>query len=195
MSWIETVPFARAAGRLRDLYRRLAGSDEVIDDVFLAMSLRPHTLEGHLGLYRSVLHHSSNLVPRWFMEAIGVQISLDNGCTYCLAHHEAGLARLLDSPERARAMRTAFDSPDPAAGDALFDERERAALDYARRLTLRPGEVREAHIAGLRSAGWNDGEILELNQVTAYFNYGNRTSLGLGACLDGDALGSDPAPA
>jgi hypothetical protein len=45
----------------------------------------------------------------------------------------------------------------------------------------------------LRGAGWNDGEILEINQVTAYFHYANRTVLGLGVNTHGDVLGLSPS--
>ena len=44
----------------------------------------------------------------------------------------------------------------------------------------------------MRAAGWDDGEILEINQVTAYFSYANRTVLGLGVNTDGDILGLSP---
>jgi len=44
----------------------------------------------------------------------------------------------------------------------------------------------------LRDGGYNDGEILEANQVIAYFNYANRTVLGLGISLDGEKLGLSP---
>ena len=37
--------------------------------------------------------------------------------------------------------------------------------------------------------GSGDGEILEVNQVCAYFNYSNRLLNGLGATTDGDVLG------
>ncbi len=47
-------------------------------------------------------------------------------------------------------------------------------------------------IDALRSAGFNDGEILEINQVTAYFAYANRTILGLGIDTDGDIIGLSP---
>jgi uncharacterized protein YciW len=47
-------------------------------------------------------------------------------------------------------------------------------------------------IDDLRSAGFDDGEILELNQVTAYFAYANRTVLGLGIDTDGDIIGLSP---
>ena len=47
-------------------------------------------------------------------------------------------------------------------------------------------------IEALRAAGFDDGEILEINQVTAYFAYANRTVLGLGIGLEGDILGLSP---
>jgi uncharacterized protein YciW len=48
------------------------------------------------------------------------------------------------------------------------------------------------YIHTLRQNGFNDGEILELNQVVGYFNYGNRTALGLGVNTIGDVLGVAP---
>jgi uncharacterized protein YciW len=50
----------------------------------------------------------------------------------------------------------------------------------------------EADVTALRGAGWDDGEVLEINQVCAYFNYANRTVLGLGCSTKGDVLGLSP---
>jgi len=50
----------------------------------------------------------------------------------------------------------------------------------------------EEDVGALRLAGWSDGEILEINQVASYFNYANRTVLGLGISLEGDVLGLSP---
>ena len=50
----------------------------------------------------------------------------------------------------------------------------------------------EDDIRALRKSGWDDGEILEINQVVAYFNYANRTVLGLGINTKGDELGLSP---
>ena len=47
-------------------------------------------------------------------------------------------------------------------------------------------------LESLRIAGYSDGEILEINQVVAYFAYANRTVLGLGCCLEGDIIGLSP---
>jgi len=52
--------------------------------------------------------------------------------------------------------------------------------------------VTEAMVEGMRAAGYDDGEILEINQVTAYFAYANRTVLGLGCSTEGDILGLSP---
>ena len=67
-----------------------------------------------------------------------------------------------------------------------------SVLEYAARLTLAAAEIDEAEITRLREAGFDDGEILELNQVSAYFAYANRTVLGLGITTAGDIIGLSP---
>ena len=47
----------------------------------------------------------------------------------------------------------------------------------------------EADIVALLAAGADDGEILEVNQVCAYFNYSNRILNGLGVTTKGDIIG------
>lgn len=66
------------------------------------------------------------------------------------------------------------------------------AMHYARALTRSPWDLTETDATALRMAGWSDGEILEINQVCAYFSYANRTVLGLGCSTDGDTLGLSP---
>jgi len=41
----------------------------------------------------------------------------------------------------------------------------------------------------MKSEGANDGEILEVNQTCAYFNYANRLINGLGIELGNDIIG------
>ncbi len=189
MSWIETIGYESSDGRLRKIYDRVRGPDGQIDNILRLHSLRPHTLEGHLALYKSALHHTGNRLPVWLLEAIGTYVSLLNGCDYCLEHHFEGLRRLLADDERAGAMRTAMEKGDLATG---FDDRETAILRYAERLTRDPAAVSEDEILRLRAAGLQDGEILEVNQVTAYFAYANRTVQGLGGTTEGEVLGLSP---
>jgi uncharacterized peroxidase-related enzyme len=190
MTWINTIGPDKAEGKLSQLLDRIKGPDGNVDNIMLAHSLRPHTMEGHMALYKHVLHNSANSLPKWLAEAIGVYVSELNNCQYCVDHHGAGLKRLLrNEGDRAEAIIAAIKSDQPA--DA-FDGKELAALNYVGMLTRVPHAVGEAQIMGLRNAGWNDGEILEINQVAAYFAYANRTVLGLGINTVGDVIGRSP---
>ncbi len=190
MSWIETVGDAEASGRLRVLYDRVRGPGGQIDNILRLHGLRPHTLEGHMALYKSVLHHSGNRLPVWLLETIGVHVSLLNDCDYCVEHHFAGLRRLLADDERAKAIREALES---GRFDELFGPREAAALRYAEKLTRAPESIRARDVESLRETGLDDGEILEVNQVASYFAYANRTVLGLGGTTEGEVLGLSPS--
>ena len=190
MPWIDTVPYQQSTGRLRQLYDRIKGPGNNVDNIMMMHSLRPHSMEGHMALYKQVLHHSANTVPKAFLETVGVWVSLLNRCAYCVEHHFAGLGRLLDDDARAAAIRAALESGAIEAGP--FEPREKLALRYAEALTRDPSSVTGAMVAAMRAAGYDDGEILEINQVTAYFAYANRTVLGLGCSTEGDILGLSP---
>jgi len=189
MSWITITPYESASGKLKQLYDRIKGPGDAIDNIMQVHSLRPHTLAGHMALYKNVLHHRGNTLPVWLLETIGIYVSLLNGCAYCVEHHFAGLCRLLDDGTRTRAIRTALGQDD---FDDCFDERTCAILHYAAALTSRPAEMTASALDILRERGLTDGEILEVNQVVAYFAYANRTVLGLGVTTEGDRLGLAP---
>ncbi|NNE51275.1 MAG: peroxidase-related enzyme [Sulfitobacter sp.] len=190
MPWIKTIPFADATGKLRQLYARVTGPGNNVDNIMMMHSLRPHSMEGHMAIYKSVLHHKDNRIPKWFLEVLGVWVSSLNHCAYCVEHHFAGLTRLLRDDPRADALRAAIEARDIPA--TPLDARQQAAMRYAERLTLSPAEMAEMDVKALRMAGWDDGEILEINQVTAYFAYANRTVLGLGCSTEGDIIGLSP---
>lgn len=190
MSWISTISYEDANGKLRRLYDRVKGPDNNIDNIMMMHSLRPHTMEGHMAIYKSVLHHARNTLPKWYLETIGVWVSSLNHCDYCVEHHFAGLKRLLDDDQRASALRAAIKARKISV--APLDETQKLGLVYAEQLTVSPTALTEDSVIQLRSAGFSDGEILEINQVTAYFNYANRTVLGLGCSASGDILGLSP---
>ena len=190
MAWIKTVPFEAATGKLKKLYERVTGPNNNVDNIMMAHSLRPHSMEGHMALYKNVLHHTGNKIPKWFLEVLGVWVSSLNNCDYCVEHHFAGLQRLLADADRGLAIRAAIEARDPAV--APLDMAQQAAMQYARKLTEAPASLVEADIEALRQVGYDDGKILEINQVSAYFSYANRTVLGLGCSTKGDDLGLSP---
>jgi uncharacterized peroxidase-related enzyme len=190
MPFIKVIDPESAKGRLKKLYARVSGPGGQVDNVLQIHSLRPHSLEGHMALYKAVLHHPRNKLPLWFLETIGVQVSLLNKCSYCVRHHSAGLKRILSGePERFEAIAAELKLDQPGT---VFSVAERAALSYVRKLTTDPGAVTNEDIENMRAAGLKDGEILELNQVAAYFAYANRTVTGLGVSTAGEKLGLSP---
>ncbi|MFV1602437.1 MULTISPECIES: carboxymuconolactone decarboxylase family protein [unclassified Phaeobacter] len=190
MAWIRTVPFEEATGKLKKLYERVTGPGNNVDNIMMVHSLRPHSMEGHMALYKNVLHHSGNSLPKWYLEVLGVWVSSLNDCAYCVEHHFAGLQRLLTDEARGQEIRAAIEARNPQL--APLDPAQRAGLVYARKLTEAPAALIEADIHALRAAGLDDGQILEINQVCAYFSYANRTVLGLGCSIRGDVLGLSP---
>ncbi len=190
MSWIRTVTYDESSGRLRDLYDRLKGPNDNVDNIMMAHSLRPHTMEGHMAIYKYVLHHKNNVVPKWFLETLGVWVSHLNKCSYCFEHHFEGLRRLLADDVKAQSIRKAIEENNISV--APLDNKQKLAMYYAQTLTETPSELAKKNIIDLRNAGFDDGEILEINQVCAYFSYANRMVLGLGCSTVGDVIGLSP---
>jgi uncharacterized peroxidase-related enzyme len=64
-------------------------------------------------------------------------------------------------------------------------------LAYAEKLTLRPSELVATDLDPLREQGLTDRDIVDLNQVVAYFNYVNRIAHGLGVDLEPENAAED----
>jgi uncharacterized protein YciW len=53
-------------------------------------------------------------------------------------------------------------------------------LDYAAKLTREPSRITPADLDRLRTVGFDDCGILQINLIAAWFNYINRVADGLG---------------
>lgn len=189
MPWIKTIPYADAVGKLKKLYDKIKGPGDKIDNVLSIHSLRPQSLSGHMALYKNVLHHPNNTLPKWYLETLGVYTSRLNKCDYCVDHHAAGLRRLLNDEPRYEAIVKAINTDD---AESVFSGRELAGMKHARTLTLAHHSLTKMDIDELVASGFDEGEVLEINQVVSYFNYVNRTVVGLGVTTAGDVLGLSP---
>jgi hypothetical protein len=75
MSWIKTIDYNNEANTvLKRVYNRVKGANNKVDNVLTIHSLRPHSLVGHMTLYKSVLHNSNNTLPKLYLEALGVYV-------------------------------------------------------------------------------------------------------------------------
>lgn len=70
---------------------------------------------------------------------------------------------------------------------ADLDPRLHAILTFAEKLSLAPQEIRRADLDPLREADLDDRGVLEVVEITAYFNFVNRLADGLGVSLESDA--------
>jgi len=189
MSWIKVIPFEEATGKLKAIYKKIKGPNNQIDNVLSIHSLRPHTLVGHMSLYKNTLHNSNNTFPNWFLELLGTYTSYLNACDYCYQHHFTGMKRFLNDDEKSEKLKFHIENNSLSK---ILNNKELALINYTKKLTNKANEITEEDIINLRNLGINDGEILEVNQVVAYFNYANRTVLGLGVNTDNEILGLSP---
>ncbi len=93
-----------------------------------------------------------------------------------MVHHGAALTRESGSAALAEAV--------ASLNLEQLPERLRALARYAIKLTRTPHEMVESDLAPLRATGLGDRDIVDLNQVVAYFNYVNRVADGLGVELE-----------
>ena len=185
-AWIKMISDDEAGPRLRELLDHARTPHGTVDTVMRVHSLRPETMNGHVTLYRSVLHSDENSLPFWFLEVVASYTSILNDCTYSLTHHFMNVRNLLKDQPRSDRIFVALKAGRP---EDEFSGKDLALLRYAAKLTTDVGKMVKSDFEALQIVGCSDGEILEVNQVCAYFNYSNRLLNGLGCTTDGDVVG------
>lgn len=185
-AWIRMIGDEDAGEELREVLDLARTPHGTVDNVMRVHSLRPNTMRGHVVLYRAALHDDANTIPMWLQETISSYVSILNDCPYSLANHWANARHLIGDTARADAIEAALKADVP---EQVFDGSELALMRYARKLTVKPGEMSQSDVADLRESGLDDGQILEANQIIGYFNYVNRLLNGLGVTTDGDVVG------
>jgi uncharacterized peroxidase-related enzyme len=113
---------------------------------------------------------------------VTVRVSQLNWCAFCVDINSATLATRAGSFDKVEALADWRDSP-------LFDERERAVLDYAEAMTDSNRQVSDAMVTALRR--WFDDEgIVELTGLIAFQNLSSKFN----AALDVPAQGFCTVP-
>ena len=185
-AWIRMISDEEADAQLTEVLDLARTPHGTVDNVMRVHSLRPNTMKGHVVLYRACLHDDRNTVPMWFQEVVSSYVSVLNDCPYSYANHWSNARHLIEDDSRADTVEAALQARSP---EAAFDGAQLAALRYAEKLTVGPGRMVEEDVAEMRAAGWDDAEILEINQIICYFNYVNRSINGLGVTTEGDIVG------
>jgi uncharacterized peroxidase-related enzyme len=171
MVWICTIEPEDADGRLLEAYQWQARKLGRPTEFTQLGSLDAEVVHARLVLYRASENVPSRLSPQQKL-LISYLTSILNASTHCASAARTPLCAL----EGGGALARAVDRRDYAALAAP----EAALARYVEKLTLSPGEMAEGDVAALRSAGFDDLDILDANNQCAHLNYTNRVANGLG---------------
>jgi uncharacterized peroxidase-related enzyme len=173
MAWIRTVPWSDASGALKDAYDWQAKRLGAPTDYTQLGSLYPDLVQLRLQLYKVVEACPSGLSPIE-RQLAALVTSVLNETPHC----SSGLVLKLESlgAERKFLDRLCADPRTTRSGEARLD----AIIDYACQLTLSPGSITVDEVEALRRQGLADLDILDLNNMVAYYCYTNRVANGLG---------------
>lgn len=185
-AWIKMISDGDADENLMKAFDFARTPHGTVDNVMRVHSLRPSTMTGHVVLYRACLHDDQNTIPMWFQEVISSYVSILNHCSYSYSNHWSNARHLIADDKKADLIESALKS---RSLQEVFKGVELEMLKYAEKLTLSPSDMTKNDIDALKTAGISDGEILEVNQITGYFNYVNRLLNGLGVTTEGDIVG------
>jgi uncharacterized peroxidase-related enzyme len=136
-----------------------------------ALAHRPDMLKHFLGFYASV----GRSLDRKLYELIYIRVSMINGCRYCLQHHLASSKRVGLTAEDWGALKQ--------GNYSSYNEKERAALTYAEKLTRSPHEITDADFNELKKR-FADSEIVDLHLLAGLANLTNRFTDPLGLELE-----------
>jgi uncharacterized peroxidase-related enzyme len=180
MSWIEEIEVGEADGKLSEIYAALTKQRGKVSNILKVHSLNPDAMGEHLDLYMTLMFGKSGL-SRAEREAIGVVVSANNDCQYCVSHHAEALRRYIDDDETLGMLMN-------ADGLETLEPRLSNIVRHAEKLTTAPGAMTESDLGELRAVDLTDKDILDLTLIVAYFNFVNRIALGLGVTFSADEL-------
>jgi uncharacterized peroxidase-related enzyme len=136
-----------------------------VPNVLKAFSFDNAKLEAFVE-YRQQLVQNAETLSKLEIEMIATVVSSQNRCFYCITAHGNGVRQLGD-PVLGEMMVQNYRA-------ARLSKRQRAMLDFAVKLTVRPWEVEEEDRDALRRAGFSDRDIWDIASVAAFYNMTNR---------------------
>lgn len=143
----------------------------MLPNVLRAYAFRPAKLKTFVGSYNELMLGESGL-SKLEREMIAVVVSSTNHCFYCIAAHGQAVREISGDPELGEMLVANYRV-------ASLSKRQRAMLDFAYKLTMRPAEVDASDRAALRRAGFDAAEIFDIADTTGFFNMSNRVAISL----------------
>jgi uncharacterized peroxidase-related enzyme len=150
-----------------------------VPNSLLTMQRVPEIAKAVVQLNRAVFDPGGR-VDVGFKRLVAHVASLAAGCMYCRAHTAVSATRLGIDDEKMAAIYEYRTSP-------LFDDRERAALDFAAGAASVPNGVTDDVYEEL-ARHWSDEEIVEILGVVCMFGVFNRWNDSMATPLEAEPL-------
>ena len=138
----------------------------LIPNVLVAYAHRPEKLRAFSLMYNDLMLGPSGL-SKLEREMIAVAVSSQNRCWYCQVAHGAAVRVLSGKPELGEALVMNWRM-------AEMDERQRAMVGFAVRMSTESANIAEADRQALRDHGLTDADIWDLAAVAGFFAMSNR---------------------
>jgi len=151
---------------MADLFKLCEQKLGFVPNVFKAFAFDMSKLEGFVGYRNAVMQGESGL-SKVEQEMIATAVSTQNRCYYCVTSHGASVRGLSGDPILGEQIVMNYRAAD-------LDQRQRAMLDFAVKLTVEPWTVEESDREGLRRAGFSDRDIWDIAAIAGFFNMTNR---------------------
>jgi uncharacterized peroxidase-related enzyme len=164
MGIVNPLTKEQASPELQDTFEKLAARAGKVPNIFAVMAHRPAVLNTFLPLYKAVI--SDGTVGAKYKELAYLRASMVNGCEYCTRAHMASSKGAGVTAEQVAALPFYSRSP-------LFDEKEKATILYADRVTRGPAGIRGPELQELRKF-YDEGQIVELTLAVCIANFTNR---------------------
>lgn len=170
MPRLNTIDPSTATGKAKELFDGPLKGKHL--NIFKGMANSPAGLQAYLGMSGALAEGSLTAAER---EIVALVTAQQNDCEYCLAAHtHMGKGAGLSEAQTIAARR----------GD-LDDAKLGALVTFTRSLLEKKGFADEGDLRAFKSAGYDDGDVVEviaavaLNFFTNYFNHTNGTDVDL----------------
>lgn len=159
MERIKLLSNEEASPKAKEVLDGLSKGGSRVINIFKAMANSSAALKTFFNIHNAL---EEKTLSEDIAERIAIQLAVMNGCDYCLAAHSYSGAKILPQEEILLARK-----------GKSSDAKVQAALDFAGAVMKNAGKISDEEFNNAKSAGFSDGELLEIVAIVSLNFYTN----------------------
>jgi uncharacterized peroxidase-related enzyme len=164
MAAVNPIPKEKADPELGGIYDKMIRKLGIMPNFYAVMAQRPAVLKNFLAFYASIINEGS--LEQKYKELAYLKTAIVNGCQYCTRAHTSSAKGIGITEEQIQAL-TFYKNSE------LFDEKEKAVILYAERVTRGAAGIREGSLQELKRY-FTEEQVVELTLTICVANFTNR---------------------